>query len=362
VGVLLGADLAVCALGPLLIPDESYLRWYLGRDSIHAAGQFATPSASYLLWDPVTGWRNRPGARRSLWIVDEQGARVSTRKTDSRARGILFLGDSVTNGGTAVSNDETISAYVEDRDARSVNFATMLYGVDQMYLALREQLRDRRPSTVVIGLTETSIEALGNRYVPLRRRHESNMPFFKPRFTVSARGLLLHPVPTIRVYADPAHEAALLPELAVTDDYYRNFAAFRRAGFLPLSATAWAAWEKGRRGLEALAGDPYLPLLLHLARDIASEAKERGAKTIFLLHATASQAAPASAARWLPDRYATLLSELSRAGLTLVDGREALRRSGFTPHDLYASDGVHYRPQGNRVIAAALRSRLSTSD
>jgi lysophospholipase L1-like esterase len=291
--------------------------------------------------------------------VNDRGARVSDARHDARARQVLFLGDSVTNGGTAVGNDETISALVEDEHTASANFATMLYGVDQMYLALRDQLREARPSVVVVGLTETGIEGLGNRYVPLRRRTEANMPFLKPRFLLQDGKLRLLALPPVAAYDDLLGEASLLTELATTDDYYQNFSAYRRSGFLPVSGMAWAAWSKAAGFLAAWGGvTPYSDVLAALMREIVEEGRRRGASTVFVLNATAVQTRPPRWRQAFPDRYGRLLRQLRSSGFVVLDARDALLKSGRPLGELYSADGIHYRVEGNRAIAAALRPLL----
>ncbi len=359
VAFLLAADLVVGAVGPLVIPDRLYLRAYLGPQSIDSIRAFLTTSGSYLVWDAVTGWRNRPGTQRSSWRVDERGARVSSARHDARARQVLFLGDSVTNGGTAVSNNETISALVEDEHTASANFATMLYGVDQMYLAFRGQLRAAKPSVVVVGLTETGIEGLGNRFVPLRRRAEVNMPFLKPRFLLREGTLRLVALPPIAAYDDLLGRATVLTDLATTDDYYQNFLEYRRCGFLPVSGMFWTAWRKAAGLLTAWRGvTPYSDLLAPLMGAIVEEARRRGSRTVFVLNATAVQTRPPRWRQAFPDRYGLLLRQLRSSGFVVLDARDALLVSGRPIGELYSADDIHYRVEGNRAIAAALRPLL----
>jgi len=356
---LVCAEIAVAVLGPLVVPDWLYLRMYLGQQSLTSTRSFVNTSDSYLMWDPVTGWRNRPSGHRSSWQVDERGARMSTAHHDTAALQVLFLGDSVTNGGTGVSNDETVSALVEDMQTASTNLATMLYGVDQAYLALSGQLHDSRPAVIVVGLTETGVEGLGNRYIPLRRRTEANMPFLKPRFVVQDGKLRLLALPPIAAYDDLLGGATLLTELATTDDYYQNFSAYRRCGFLPVSGMAWAAWGKAANFLDAWRGvTPYSDVLAALMGKIVEEGSWRGARTVFVLNATAVQARPPRWRRVFPDRYARLLRQLRNSGFVVLDARDALLKSDRPLDELYSADGIHYRVEGNRAIAAALRPLL----
>lgn len=84
------------------------------------------------------------------------------------------------NGGTNVSNEETISAYIEDASTESVNFATMLYALDQVYLNYKERLGGYKADVVVVGLPGEFTAGLLNQYIPFRVRFENKMPFLSP--------------------------------------------------------------------------------------------------------------------------------------------------------------------------------------
>ncbi len=242
------AEVLVAVVAPALLSDRLYLRAYLGRDARESTIQIAGDLGSYLTWNPVTGWRNRPNSSRKKWQVDEHGARATHafgQHKEGRRR-ILFLGDSMTNGGTAVTRDETISAYVEDADTEALNFGTMLFGLDQMLLDYEDRLGAFEADVVVVGLSENAMAGLANRYIPFRRRSETNMPYFKPRFAIESGRLRLIPVPPRDAYERLLTRADLLPELRETDDFYGEFAAFKRCGWLPLSGAAWTDGLPGR--------------------------------------------------------------------------------------------------------------------
>lgn len=356
--LLLGESVAVI-VAPAVVPNWVYLRLYLGDQSLENTREFLADSDSYLEWDALTGWRNRPGVHRDRWQVDMSGSRTTNAGRPAEKQ-VLFLGDSMTNGGTAVSNEETISAYVEDSHTASLNFATMLYGLDQAYLAFRHQLRSARPDVVVVGLSENAIVALGNRYVPLRRRDERNMPFFKPRFVLRNGTLVLIPAPPRQAYQDVVDRGCILEELSTTDDYYPAFAAFRRTAMTPIAGFVWRAWSRADAAWSSVVVTDSLwsPLLAAIMHAITNEAASRGASTVFLLHGSARDVFPSRWRTLLPDKFAHLLSRLRDSGFTVVDAASLLRESGQGPRALYGADRLHYSPLGNHVLASGLSRAL----
>lgn len=360
---LCAAELVVVVFAPLLLPDSFYLRLYLGADSRRNMRRLLEGPEQYLSWDSLTGWRNRPNAGRGSWQVDANGARTTQRSRQEPAgRRVWFFGDSTVNGGTAVSGEETLSAFVEDSRVSSINYGTMLFGLDQCYLLMRHLLERTSPAAVVVGISENSLQALGNRFVPFRRRNETNMPFLKPKFDVRGASLELAPNPARAAYYDLLGKATLLRDLAETDEYFRNFSAYRRFGFLPISGSMWTGYEMAENGWAAASGEPLAsPRLLALMRGIESDARDKGAATVFVLLPSLATTSPTGIRRRFPDRHAALTVTLAGAGFKIIDGRDALRRSGAELRDLFAADGVHYTPEGNRVIAVEVRRALEES-
>jgi hypothetical protein len=354
---LLVAECLVSLVAPTAVPARTYLKLYLGRESLERTRVFLEDKHPYLIWDPVTGWRNRPNSGRGFWHVDSLGGRTSSASMRGRrGRSVLFLGDSITNGATGVTNDETISAYFEDDRTTCFNFATMSFGVDQIYLGLKEQLSAYTVEAIVVGIGENSIDALGNRYLPFRET--STMPYFKPRFALRGGSLQLIAVPPREAYADLLNEANVLSDLENTDDYYPRFARYPCCGFLPLSGFACLARDRVVTGASAARGElPYFDLLAALMHEIVRDGTHRGARVIFMVHPNQDDTFPGRLQKWLPDRYAGLISELRKQGFAILDVREALRRSGKPASALFM-DEAHYRPEGNRVVALAVRQMI----
>lgn len=361
IALLVVFELAAIVALPLLMPDSLALRLYLGQDSRRSIGRLLQDPETYLVWDAVTGWRNRPGLTRGKWRMDGQGARSTQGTAGSPDRDqVWYFGDSTVNGGLRVENDQTISAYSEDETLGCTNFGTMLFGLDQSFLQMRQLLGTSAPAAIVVGISENSLQALGNRFVPFRRRSESNMPFLKPRFARSESGLMLLETPARSAYEDLLGKASMLRELSTTDEYFGEFASFRRFGMTPIAGSLRAGVGRARDYWDVVTGKPLAdPLMVPLMRAFDREVRERGAVLVFVALPDQVSTDPARLERLLPDRYGELLRVLASTGLEVVDGRGALLRSGAKPATLFGADRVHYSPDGNRLIAAEIRRTLA---
>jgi uncharacterized protein YjeT (DUF2065 family) len=360
--VLLAVELATVVLAPLLIPDATYLRLYLGRRARESTARLLADRGEMLVYDAAAGWRNRPDFSRERWTTDSLGSRSSHAVARARSTPLrlLLVGNSLVNGGTDVAASETIAALLEDTVVEAVNFGTMMYSLDQMYQAYRSDLYRLEANVVVVGLSEDPGEGLTNRYLPFRYHSEANIPFLKPRFVMTDTGLALLPVPPRDVYARLIESGDILDSLRGTDAYYDRFIRFRRFGLTPVATGVWRLYEHARNLRRLLAeADSTLPLSVALMRRFADEARGHGAQVVFVILPRAPLVFPPLWRRWLPDHYAHAVAELRRHGFTLLDGRDVLRQARRSTSELYT--GEDYTPTGNRLIADALRRLLGAS-
>jgi hypothetical protein len=353
----LTAELLVALIAPVAVPRHVALSWYLGAEARRATRLFLDDRNPCLMYDALTGWRNRPGSGAETWRVDSLGSR-STHPlglVKSRPRRLLFLGSSLINGNWRVTTGETISAYCEDSLTEAVNCATMLYSLDQSLLALRGGLHRLGADVVVVGLPDDPDEGLTNRYLPFHRRTEVLMPFFKPRFVLAGATTRLVPVPTCGQWRTLLTDSALLDSLARSDGCFGDFESYRRFGLMPLSAGLRRALLASRKLSRLVAGRAEAgPLACLLMRQLVNEAAQCHARTVFMLLPERSATFPSPWRRLLTDRHATVLNELRREGFVVLDGREPLRASGLQPWELYQWDGIHYSPPANRILASRL--------
>ncbi len=361
-GMLVLEGLCIVVL-PFFVPKHVYLRAYLEEAAEKQTLAFSRDQDPYLMWDGATGWRNRPLAKNGHWDVDELGSRSSEplSRAHGNKRRLVFLGSSMTNGGMHVSNEETVSAYASDATTECLNFATMAYSVDQALLLYSEYARDFGADVVVLGLDDSPEAGLENRYVPFRRRDEVNMPYAKPRFTLSGDRLELLPPPSRDTLASMLTSDGFFDELMGSDRYYTQFARFMRFGQLPVSATLLKGYERAQRAALALSdADPHqYDLLLALLQKLSQAVDSDGARLVIMTMPTFETVFPSRWRQYLPDRHEDLVDLLHRADFLVVDGREILRRQDVPPRSLFTGDLVHYKPAANRAIATALTNALS---
>lgn len=349
------------AVMPWVLPDGIYLYLYLGSEARESTRKFLNDQHPFLIYDPLLGWRNRPNMKHNKWVIDENGARTTHRVGfASKKRYLLFLGNSLINGGTNISNDETVSAYIEDASTESINFATMLYTLDQVYLDYKERLGRYKADVVVVGLPGRSTPGLLNQYIPFRVKVETKMPFFKPRFEVRSGELSLVPVLPRSAYENLFSSPEIVKTLARTDAYYSEFNRYKWFGLMPGSTFLYSSYEKIKELVRLTGGDlEGRPLLKKLIEQMVRKSRERNAETVFVTLPDLRTVAPGVWRQYLPDLYGEMVNDLKREGYNVVDVRPPLRESGLSPEKLFDADGVHYSSVGNRIIAAALKDAIA---
>ncbi len=356
--------LAVLLL-PAFVPRHVALSWYLGAEARHATRCFLEDRQPFLTYDPLIGWRNRPGCEQDNWKIDDVGSR-STHPLDlekRRPQRLLFLGNSLINGGFGVKTAETISACCEDSTTEAGNFATMMHSLDQMVLAYAGDLHRFGADVVVAGLSAQPGVGLSNRYLPFLQRSQERMPYFKPRFVQEGENLRLVPVPTLDQWRTLLRSPRMIDSIGVDEGCLYNFESYRRFGLTPLAAGLRHIAIRTQNLHRLRSGNLVaMPLVCRLMHMLADEALARHARAVFMLLPSRRELAPPPWRRILPDYYDSVLAAFRRERFLVLDGRALLRASGLPPERLYAEDGVHFQPEANRVLAAGLRDLLRTSD
>lgn len=358
-GIGLALELGAALVLPALISDERYLDWYLSDEQEAAESRFLEGS-HVLLPDSATGWRSAPNWSRGAWVTDSLGSRSTGRfawSEGDRPR-VIALGSSMMNGATDVTNAETITAFLEDRGATALNFATMLYGVDQALIQFRHRLAELRPDWVVIGVDDGAREMLANTYVPFRLPSEANMPFVKPRFELSSDTLVFVPAPP-RQLLGADRRSALIAHTARHDGFASRFERFQRMEQTPgLAALAWLQEKVLRHLLGAVPGDPTPGLLLALLRDLEAEVESAGGRLVVVLlpPAGGGSAIPG----WGGDPFERRRDEVEGAGFRVVDGRAVVEAVGSAGRDPYGPDGLHFSPASNEALASAIWTLIET--
>ncbi|MFC2088227.1 hypothetical protein ACFLSX_01370 [Calditrichota bacterium] len=349
-------------ISPLILPDHYYLHLYLSDKAIESFDNFVENKNEFLEFDPIVGWRNQPNSGRGKWQIDEYGARnthsIDLHSTDKTR--VLFLGNSLTNGGMGISGNETISAYIEDSSIETMNFATMLYSLDQSYLAYKHYLSKYNAQIIVVGLSGDPTAGLTNRYVPFWTPSEENMPIIKPRFKFNSDSLTLIEVPPLQIYKNILNNSELLHQLSETDGYYKDFFAFKLFGLTPITYSGWYIFKRGLNFVN-LTNKNYnnLNLLVSIMHQLRNCVKSHGAKIIFMILPSSQTTSENVWRKYLPDQYASMINFLKKENFIILDARKVLRESGKPLWKLYGEDESHYSAEGNYIIAMGLKKTIN---
>lgn len=360
-GVLFFAELVVIFIFPLIISENCYLYFYLPANARISTFQFLNDQKPFLEYDACLGWRNRPNSSRGSWQIDKHGARTTKPVTIEPAekKRILFLGSSLINGGTDVANNETISAYIADKKIESLNFGTMMYSLDQIVLAYEKSFWRFKGEVIVVGLSGRPCEGIVNQYISFRKKHETNLPFLKPRFELAAEKLKLIPLPPKHLHRQLFENRDFLDHLKQTDAYYINFQLFKRFGLLPISGMFLEASTKFRNLFWYFQhNESRMQLLKKLMLRLENQANAHGAEVLFLILPDLNMTAPGRLYHYLPDRYQSMINFLKTNDFTVLDIREHFRNTSHSLESFYGEDQVHYSPAGNRFIANKIKKEL----
>ena len=362
--LLIASELIAVFVLPRLVPGQ----WYFERYQSDARAALAVRSffsADHcLLPDPQVGWLNRPGFFTSKTCgTDGHGSRSQQPFGVTREAGkarVMFLGSSMVNGGAYVNGTETISAYAATSTVETLNFGTMLYRIDQSYIAYKVHLAKFDPDIVIVGVDEYADSPVSNVWIPLVSRTEVNLPFVKPRFRLIDGEIVaeLAPLDLLRMSAkDPL---PLLSYVAQHDDLYFVFDDAKRFGLTPIAHTLNYVYRTTQRmNLRWVDGPPSRgeQLTLSILEHFRDELHKQRKKLILLL-------LPRSDAignkPWKSDyrSHQRMRELLAARGLFYVDAVDALRKLPVTAG--FGTDGIHYSPKGNRAIAEQLAPFLSS--
>jgi len=350
----------VFLLGPVLVRGTDQLARYMGDTGKTNLERFYSGKTRAMLFDSVTGWRNTPGFEHRKWKIDTHGARSTAgfEMAKGEKKRVMFLGSSLVNGGEAVRNDQTMSAFVEDEIWEALNFGTMLFTIDQCLLAYVDRLHEYSPDVVVVGLSGNPTEGLTNRFIPLRMQSETSMPFFKPRFRIVGGDLESLGVPTPSSALELFEGSGILEELSSTDGYYSNFQLFRRCGFTPLTSSLHRFGKRGFNLIRLLSPETEdQDLLIRLMDRFRSEVTSRSGEIIFVVLPD-QQKLEGGWRELLPDKYGNLVELMRHEEFEVLDGREILSAAGAPPSELYHRDRQHYTARGNEILGQAVRRWL----
>ena len=354
-------EFTVVVVFPFIVPETTYLSFYLSDKAQEKTRSFFENKNS-LIPDEITGWVNRPGIKKKTWVIDNHGSRsthdISFKK--KKPLRVMFLGSSMINGGTNISNFQTISAYLEDKEIEAINFGTMMYSLDQVLLGLKSRYKKYESDYLIVGIDIEPKAGLKNHYIPFRYPEEENVPYIKPRFELTHDGLRLIETSPKELLSHVPYNNELIEFLSENDGYYFKFRSYKRFGLLPASSGFRYIYLKLMRLEKYLIDDPDSDsLLIALVNEINKEASQNGMKTVFLLNTDRTTLIRSGYHKYLKDLYAYNLKMLEDEGIQVVDVRQIFRDSKIRSSKLFAADESHYSADGNKLIAESLKKIIN---
>jgi hypothetical protein len=302
-------------------------------------------------YDPVLGWRHRPGSRatfkEALVRIDGDGLRVTGREHGPYRSRVLLLGDSQAFGD-GVAAEDTFAARLEAdvSGLRVLNASVIGYGTDQQLLYLERQGLRFGPDTIVVAVNAYDLRD------NLSSRVRSG--YAKPRFVATTSGLELTNVP---VPGDGPIDR-VSRELQQRSQLYRLLSRLRRNPGRQEDSIPSAG-----RGLarEIYPDDEHVERGLAVTGAIlgrlAETARGAGCRLVVLfLPYLLDFSDPAYAAR--TERVvASLRARAPLDRFAFIDARSEL--TGVPPDHLFR-DAMHLSAEGHRRVASALERALAS--
>lgn len=331
------------------------------------------PRESEFHFDAQLGWAPIPEETSGLANFDWSGSRVgpdalSPEKPADMHR-IVMVGCSFTLGDE-VEDEETWPHRLDlaRRDVETANLAMGAYGLDQALLRLRRDGLRLEPDEVWLGWLPAASLRVVTLYRPAQR-HWSGPTLFKPRFNVDPGGNLDQvPNPARSI----AHTARLLSrqnefyDATIRHDMWvqRVERAYRADGSSMLHQSALARLiltvrEGGHRDAaewildERSEAHQLVRRLIEETSTTAIDADARFRLLILPSRDDLRDRAKRGSAYW-----SGLATELTAAGIEVIDLSDALVAAGALDSDDYWMPGGHYSPRANQVVADVLEARL----
>jgi len=149
----------------LVVSLEATLRWFpLYNPIAHYVTEppGPPPTDSWMVADPLIGWRLRPDFRRGpadKYATSNHGGFRGPNEIDGSDAPIVVVGDSFVYG-TGVADDETFAAQLERflQDPRVLNLGMPGFGIDQIALTVRHYALPLKPRLIVVGVVDLDFE------------------------------------------------------------------------------------------------------------------------------------------------------------------------------------------------------------
>ena len=285
-------------------------------------------------FDPLLGWRGRR--------IGKGDYRHEDAVEGDPRRPILLYGASYANCVT--SREECFEGLVEQSDLATdhvlLNYGVGGYGIDQVYLLMRESLdlyQDRDPIVIIAAVVDSDYERA---FLTFRGQA-------KPRMRVE-QGVLVEPEPV------PQGTDAYFREHGLGITSYAWHTLVHNTNLLPAD---WRETLKDTRGKRA----EQLELIRAILLAIHAELESRGLQHFFV-HCFSPRSFPRSRIQEVVDEIVRTCEEHA---IPYVNTRplylESCRRNGRMAKHLYVREGQgtnHPTAQGNQLIFRAMRAGI----
>ena len=160
----------------------------------------ANANQSWMIVDPVLGWRLRPGYDRDGTRINGQGLRAMRVYSPRPRAGTLRVaafGDSTVFGSEVRNNQSwTHFAQAAEPSIEVLNFGVPGFGTDQALIRYESEGNALNSHVVIMGFTPVDMRRNVNVY--RRFIHVEESPAAKPRFRISGDGSLAKIPPPVR--------------------------------------------------------------------------------------------------------------------------------------------------------------------
>lgn len=327
------------------------------------------------VYDPALGWAPKPKgtSANGLYRYNADGIRSAPSEYSRRPRAgvlrIALFGDSFTHGDD-VSFEHTWGHRLEDTlktagaPAEVINFGVFGYGIDQAFLRWREVGPAFAPDLVVFGLQMENVKRNVNLIRPVYQG-DTNLPFSKPRFTLSGDRLELVNSPTL----PPAE----LPEVLKDLQAWR-LARYER--FFDASSSRSRPWHVSKLLSAAVDAITYTPpssgkadplfydprseparLALRILREFRESVESRGG-TWVIVHLPVAAAVRSLLAGKAPG-YDELLRAIETEHRVVRPDARLVQEARTSLAGVFHRGGGHYTTLGNEIVAGALAEYLA---
>jgi hypothetical protein len=323
--------------------------------------------------DRRLGWRYRSGYIDDQDRVNTQGLRGDREYTAAPGPAVTrvaVFGDSFVYA-TEVGYREAWTSILEELNpaVEVLNYGVGGYGTDQAYLRFLDEGADLRPDYVIIGFAPVNLPRVVNVY--RRFLSDRDMPLVKPRFMLQDENtlrLLPNPVPDRDAYIKLLESPHLITRLGMFDYWYNraqyegrihnHSAAVRLASELILRVRRrFLDPDRILDGRSFNTASSAYRIQLLVFRDFSAAIRRSGATPLVVIFPDIQSLHRARAGK--PTVYHPLPVHLNDMGLEVIDLADAFLAEDSTLEiGRWFMPGLHYSPEGNRVVAAWLSRQL----